>query len=589
MEKTISINTLFNRFAKPYRWQVTLASICSVFKKIFDVFPELLIGMAINVVVKQQHSFIAKFGIIEPFHQIIFLATLTLVVWVLEGLFQYWQSHLWRSFAQNIQHKIRVEGYAHLQRLDMGYYQNKNVGQLITVLNDDINQLERFVNRGINEMVQLVVGTLLIGGIFFYLAPQVAIFALLPIPIVFGVIFYFQRLLKPRYRRVRQQAGSLGARLATNILGILTIKSYTAERYELERLKRESEAYRGSQQRVINVVSLFLPVLGLVVAMSFIISLVLGGWYVLQGALDVGAYSILVYQTQRLLWPFRNVGKMMIMYQMVIASVSRIDEIMRTPIKIISGGKRLSRRKIKGEIKLKDVSFYYPGGMMGLSHATLEMRPGQTVAFVGATGSGKSTIVKLLLRFYDVSDGEITLDGTNINDIKLRDLRNAIGLVSQDVFLFPGTIRQNIAYGKRNANLNEIIKAAKAAEAHEFIMRLPEQYDTIIGEGGINLSGGQRQRISIARAILKNPPIFIFDEATSAVDNETEAAIQRSLEKIVKTHTTVVIAHRLSTVRNADIIFVVDRGKIVEVGTHAKLLKKEGIYHALWCVQTGAC
>ncbi len=587
MEQTVSLKSYFKRFIKPHRWQIILASTYSAFDKLFDIFPELLIGLAINVVVKKQHSFIAQYGLSDPFQQILSLGVITMVIWSLESLFQFLQTRKWRSIAQSVQHHLRIDAYAHMQRLGMAYYEDKNVGQLITILNEDINQFERFINRGLNEAIQLIVGTLVIGGVFIYLAPQIAAVALIPLPIVFVVVYYFQRLLKPRYQRVRKQASDLGARLGTNIMGVSTIKSYTAERYELERLKKESNAYRDARERAIFVVALFIPLLRMVIACSFVITLIMGGWYTLNGRLDIGAYSIMVFQTQRLLWPFQNIGKMVNMYQQVMASLGRVNEILKAPVKIVSGGQRLPVEKVKGDISFDDVSFYYPSGMQGLSHVTLSIKAGQTVAFVGATGSGKSTIVKLILRFYDVSDGVIKLDSYNIADLKLKDLRNAIGLVSQDVFLFPGSIRENIAYGRRDANLNDIIRAAKIAEAHEFIMRLPEQYDTEVGERGVTLSGGQRQRVSIARAVLKNPPVFIFDEATSAVDNETEAAIQRSLEKIMVDHTTILIAHRLSTVRNADMIFVMDTGQIAQVGTHEQLIAKDGIYKSLWQVQTG--
>jgi ATP-binding cassette subfamily B protein len=306
-----------------------------------------------------------------------------------------------------------------------------------------------------------------------------------------------------------------------------------------------------------------------------------------NGKMSVGTYSVLVFLIQRLLWPLTRLGDTFDQYQRAMASTNRVMDLLDTPIAIHTGEIDLPVATVRGEVELRNVTFAYQDRLPIIKNLSLHIPAGKTIAIVGSTGSGKSTLVKLLLRLYEVQSGTITVDGIEIQQLNLRDLRRCIGLVSQDVFLFHGSVAENIAYGSFDASDDEIIKAAKVAEAHQFIERLPQGYETIVGERGQKLSGGQRQRIAIARAILKNPPILILDEATSAVDNETEAAIQRSLERITVNRTTIAIAHRLSTIRNADRIYVMEYGQFVESGTHQELLEKNGVYASLWRVQSG--
>jgi ATP-binding cassette subfamily B protein len=315
--------------------------------------------------------------------------------------------------------------------------------------------------------------------------------------------------------------------------------------------------------------------------------LVLGGMQVIDGKMAVGAYSSLVFLVQLLLWPLTRLGDTFDLYQRAMASTNRVMDLLDTPIAIHTGNINLPVEVVRGAVEFQNVTFAYYQRPPVIKHLSLEIPAGNTIAIVGSTGSGKSTLVKLLLRFYEPQHGKITLDGVNLQSLNLRDLRRCIGLVSQDVFLFHGTVAENIAYGTFDASQYDIIIAAKVAEADDFIMRLPQGYETIVGERGQKLSGGQKQRIAIARAVLKNPPILILDEATSAVDNETEAAIQRSLERITVNRTTIAIAHRLSTIRNADCIYVMEHGEIVESGTHEQLLEKNGVYSSLWRVQSG--
>jgi ATP-binding cassette, subfamily B, bacterial len=573
-------------YGKQYRGQTWQAIIWSIFNKLCDVAPEILIGIAVDVVVKKQDSFIASWGIRNIEQQLILLTIVTVIVWVLESLSQYIYTNLWRNLSQKIQHNLRLDAYGHIQNLELAYFENQSTGNLMAILGDDINQLERFLDVGANEIIQVVTNVVVIGGVFFVLAPTLAWWSVIPIPIIIIGSIWFQKFLAPYYANVREKVGLLNSRLANNLGGITTIKSFTTEAYELDRVRSDSEAYRQSNRRTIRISAAFVPLIRMAVLFSFTMTLLLGGLAAVNGQLAVGTYSILIYLTQRLLWPLTRLGETLDLYQRGMASTHRVLDLLDTPVTIDSG--HLPLPSVKGEIELKDVTFAYQGRTTTVKDLSLLIPAGKTIAIVGATGSGKSTLVKLLLRLYEIQSGAITLDGINIRDLHLADLRKSIGLVSQDVFLFHGSVRENIAYGSPDADLNSVIAAAKIAEADDFIVQLPDSYDTIVGERGQKLSGGQRQRIAIARAVLKNPPILILDEATSAVDNETEAAIQRSLDRITLDRTTIAIAHRLSTIRNAHRIYVMEQGQLIESGTHDELLFQNGIYAGLWNIQQNA-
>jgi ATP-binding cassette, subfamily B, bacterial len=573
-------------YGQQYRGQTWQAAISSVFNKLCDVAPEILIGMAVDVVVKKQDSFIATWGIRNVEQQLVALTIITVIVWILESLSQYIYTNLWRNLSQKIQHNLRLDAYGHIQQLDLAYFENQSTGNMMAILGDDINQLERFLDVGANEIIQVVTNAIVIGGVFFVLAPSLAWWSMVPIPLIIIGSIWFQKKLAPYYANVREKVGLLNGRLANNLGGITTIKSFTTEAYELDRVRADSEAYRQSNRQAIAVSAAFVPLIRMAVLFSFTMTLLLGGISAVNGQLGVGTYSILIYLTQRLLWPLTRLGETLDLYQRGMASTNRVMDLLDTPIAIDSGN--LALPHVRGEIELKNVTFAYPDRSTVVKELSLKIPAGQTIAIVGATGSGKSTLVKLLLRLYEIQSGEITLDGINIQDLHLADLRRSIGLVSQDVFLFHGSVRENITYGSPDADLNSAIAAAKIAEADEFIDLLPDRYDTIVGERGQKLSGGQRQRIAIARAVLKNPPILILDEATSAVDNETEAAIQRSLDRITLDRTTIAIAHRLSTIRNAHRIYVMERGQLVEAGTHDELLALDRIYAGLWKIQQNA-
>ncbi|MEY3332030.1 MAG: hypothetical protein RLZZ176_330 [Cyanobacteriota bacterium] len=580
------LQRLFN-YGHQYIKQIRLAIGASILNKIFDLAPPVLIGIAVDVVVKQQDSIIARLGVKDIYGQFLILSLLTVITWILESLFEYCLKLLWRNLGQNVQHNLRLDAYKHLQELELAYFEERSTGGLMSILSDDINQLERFLDVGANDIIQVTTTIIIVGGAFFILAPSVAWMAILPMPFILGGSVVFQKFLAPRYADVREKVGLLNGRLSNNLSGITTIKSFTAEDYEATRVELESNAYRQSNARAIALSAAYIPIIRMFILAAFTILLLFGGMEVVGGRLAVGAYSSLVFLVQLLLWPLTRLGDTFDLYQRAMASTNRVMDLLDTPVAIHPGHIDLPIDIVQGNLEFHHVTFAYQNRTPIIKDLSLEIPAGNTIAIVGSTGSGKSTLVKLLLRFYEVENGKITLDGIDLQQLNLRDLRRCIGLVSQDVFLFHGTVAENIAYGTFTASNEDIIMAAKIAEAHDFIMNLPQGYETIVGERGQKLSGGQRQRIAIARAVLKDPPILILDEATSAVDNETEAAIQRSLERITVNRTTIAIAHRLSTVRNADCIYVMEHGKLVEAGTHEQLLDKNGIYASLWIVQSG--
>ena len=487
-----------------------------------------------------------------------------------------------------VEHEVRVSAYDHSQRLGLSWHEEQATGNITAILNDDVNQLERFLNDGVNQIIQVIVSTICIGFIFFYISPLIASIAVLPVPIIFLVSFLFQKKLSPKYKNVRDKVGALNSSVFNNLIGIQTIKSFMTFKHEKDRVSDLSKEYQKENIGAISISSAFVPVIRMGVLAGFLGTILIGSHMALSGTLAVGSYSVLVFLTQRFLWPFTTLGTLVDDFERSMASSQRIFDLLNTDVHIPEPKNPTKLDNLRSDILFDSISFNYPGGQTLFHEFSMHIKNGTSVGIVGDTGSGKTTLAKLLLRLYDPVSGAIKIGDSDIKDVSIESLRNKIGVVNQETFLFDGSIRKNIAYGNKDCEEDDIIRAAEQSQCTEFISSLSDGYDTIIGERGQKLSGGQKQRLAIARAIVRQPDILIFDEATSSVDNKTERLIQKTFMDIKQDRTMIIIAHRLSTIRNCDNIFVIKNSRIHEQGKHDELMKNSNSFYAeLWNIQTG--
>ena len=581
----------FSWVLTPYKGSFTIGIIASITNKVLDLMPPLLVAWVIDTVQGNAPTWIsALVPSNDPWGIAIFLSILAVLIFLFESISQWVYQRQFQTVAQHVQHDLRCHTYAHLQNHDMAFFENNRLGQLIAVVNDDVNQMETFLNTVFNELIQLLV---LCGFALFVMAItswQLALFSLIPVPIVIIGSFGYQRFISPYYQRIRYHVGEMVARLENNLSGIGVIKSFTAEQYELDRVKETSNHYRSANLAAIQLSTIYVPIIRMVIAFGFAGVLLLGSFWVLSGTniITIGELVLFSMMIQRLLWPLTRLGTMFDEYERANASARRLVELLSNEPTIRSKDGAIIMAPDSASIAFKDVQFSYLDSIPVIHNVNFQIKTGDTVGLAGYTGSGKSTIIKCILRLYDVNSGSIQINDHNIKDIDLTSLRQMVALVSQDIYLFHGSIKENIAYGlQTEVSDAAITHAAQMAELHDFIATCPDGYNSIIGERGIKLSGGQRQRLSIARAILKNAPIMIFDEATSSVDTETERAIQRNLTDLTKGKTALIIAHRLSTIRHADQILVLNNGYITEEGTHDELIERKKDYYDLWKIQIG--
>jgi ATP-binding cassette, subfamily B, bacterial len=580
-------------YLRTYRLRLWLAVGSSVANKVLDLMPPLLVGWVIDSLRGAPPSWIAALGgTADPWRRAIVLSGLAVAIFFFESVFQWGYQAGFMNLSQRVQHDLRLDAYNRIQSREIAFFEEHRLGEILAMLNDDVNQLERFLYEGLNDLVQL--GVLFVFGscVMIGTSPQLSLVGMAPIPLIVAGSLLYQRRIAPRYRRVREAVGDLASRIENNVAGIHVIQSFTAEAFETERVRRASQEYRQANFEAIRLAALYTPLIRMAIVIGFAGVLLLGSYWVLNGsgAITVGQLVLFAMMTERLLWPLVRLGNTLDNYERAKASARRTFGLLDTPPAIADPPCPVPLPRSRGEVAFDHVDFRYARGQSAepvLRDVSFRVAPGETLGIAGPTGAGKSTLIKLLLRLYDVSGGAVRLDGHDVRELSLHDLRKNIALVSQDVYLFHGTVRENIAYRTHDVPEEEVVRAARLAQLHDFVAGLPQGYDTLVGERGVKLSGGQRQRLSLARAILKDAPVLVLDEATSSVDTETERAIQQNLRTLTAGRTALIIAHRLSTIRHADRILVLRDGRVAEEGHHDDLVARGGTYADLWHIQSG--
>ncbi|AHG02681.1 multidrug ABC transporter ATPase [Halobacterium sp. DL1] len=593
------LQRLFREYGVPEWEYFALGMVANVVARVASLLPPVVLGAAIDSVFTGDSPYdlpLAPAGWFPATDAAQFELSAVLIgaSFVVTAVFTYAYGVAANLFAHRVMHEVRTDSFAKMQNLDMTFFDDKQTGEVMSVLNNDASNLEVFLDNALQNSARLVVMLTGITAILLYENAQLAVVTLTAIPLMVVLTSWFMKRAEPRYERQRAAVGNLNTRLENSLAGVELVKTSAAEEYETERVSDASYRFFQDTMDVLRLSYVYRPGMELLAGISFAVTFAVGGFWLLYGApgpltgsLSPGAFVTFIFLTQRFVTPLAEVSNIVDQYENAKASSARVFGLMDVPASVTTAPDATELTDVEGRVEYDHVTFGYDDDEDVIRDVSFDADPGDTVALVGPTGAGKSTLCKLLLRMYDADDGAIRVDGNDVRDVTLESLREHIGYVSQDTFLFDGTIAENVKYGRFDADRDAVVAAAKAAEAHEFIQNLSEGYDTEVGERGVKLSGGQRQRISIARAVLQDPEILVFDEATSDVDTETELRIQESLDELAADRTAVVIAHRLSTVRDADRILVVEGGEIVERGTHDELLDSGGRYADLWGVQAG--
>jgi len=594
------IRRLFGVYGRRYRRPLAVAVVVSLLAPLTGLIPTYLLQRIIDGIIVGSEPLTIP-GIPNSaipsgqLDQLLLVAGILLASVLVSGVLNLIGTRAWGYFSQSVQHDVRTDTYERVQDYGVGFFDSQQTGQILSVLNNDINQLNELLQEVLGNAIRIAVTFVGIAVFLFALHWQFAFVSLVFVPVLGLLGRFFLGRLQPKYEIVRQQIGALNARIENNLGGMQTVKVYTAEDDETERVTTASQDVFDTRWDVVTERSLFYPTMDLVNWIGFGTLAVVGGIWIVDGPplfftkpLSVGVLVAFLVYNQQFTAPLIQGSRLVDSYYDARASVVRIFALRDAEPGSGDDADAVELDRLRGSVRFDDVTFSYDGDQRPtLEDVTVDIQPGAFVGIVGPTGSGKTTLTKLLFRFYDPDDGVVEIDGHDLGRVDLASLRERMSLVSQEPYLFSGTIRENIAYGATDPTDDEIERVAAVANVDEFVAELPDGYDTRVGQRGTKLSGGQRQRIAIARALIGHPELLVLDEATSHVDNETEALIQRSLSDVIGDQTTIAVAHQLSTIRDADTIIVLDDGKVVEQGTHEELLAADGLYANLWNVQIG--
>jgi ATP-binding cassette subfamily B multidrug efflux pump len=577
-----------NKYFYKYRWKMIPGVLFVIISNYFGVLPAQVIRLAFDLVTEN----IGLYRMYEGFERqsilydvfassLFFFGALVLILALIRGLFLFLMRQTLILTSRHIEYDLKNEIYTHYQELDAAFYKRNNTGDLMNRVTEDVNRVRSYLGPAIMYSINTIVLSIMVIGAMLQVNVTLSFYALLPIPFLTGLLLFVNKIINKRSERIQQQLSNLSSFVQETFSGIRVIKSYQREEDKMNAFEKESNTYRNVTLHLVKAEAIFFPIILLLIGLSTIITVYVGGLEVAKGTITPGNIAEFIVYVNQLTFPAMALAWVTSLIQRAAASQKRINEFLLTQPNIVSGSH--NPQQLRGEISFQGVDFIYPDtGIQALKGLSFEVKPGEVLAIIGRTGSGKSTIAQLLLRMYDPTKGRITVDGTPIQEWNLRSLREQMGYVPQDVFLFSDTIARNIAFGMDQLDQEQVQQAAQMAAVHQNILDFEKQYQTEIGERGITLSGGQKQRVSIARALVKKPQLLILDDCLSAVDTRTEEEILRNLSQFMEARTCILIAHRISTIKNADHILVLDEGKIIEQGTHQSLLAQKGAYFNLY-------
>ncbi len=578
-----------NKYLWRYKYRLLLGVLFITLSNWFGVFPAQVIRLAFDLVKEQVSIYqsLEGFSRQSSYYQVfisivLFFGCIVFLVAVIKGIFMFFMRQTIIVMSRLVEYDMKNEIYEHYQILNLSFYRKNNTGDLMNRVSEDVSRVRMYIGPAIMYTLNLIVLFILVISTMISVNPKLTFYAVLPLPLLFVAIYFVQNLINQKSEEIQEQLSTLSNTIQESFSGIRVIKSFVRESEIQKGFHKDAETYKEKSMALVNVQAVFFPTVLALVGISTILTVYIGGQEVINGSITAGNIAEFIVYVNMLTWPVTSVGWVTSLVQRAAASQKRINEFLETTPEIQNESVAISK-ELKGKITFKNVSFTYPDtGIKAIKNMSFEVMPNETLAIIGKTGSGKSTLANLLFRMYDVDSGEIKLDDLNIKTLNLYNFRKQIALVPQEVFLFSDSIKNNIAFGKDEKDFEEIVKVAKQAAIYDNIMQFNEGFETKVGERGITLSGGQKQRVSIARAIIMNPKIMVFDDALSAVDTKTEELILSSLNEIMKNRTSIIISHRVSTIRNANKILFLDGGEIIESGNHEELMKLNGAYAELY-------